>query len=400
MINFFNKLINSGVKPNYQPWEIYLTRKLNLISLITMCNLVVSLVFFEVTSYTQIIFECLLSLVVVPFLILLNKYKNYIWTAYGFYLIGFSFLCSMCLKMGIDSYIILFYFPMMISMVQLLGRRETLKHLIGVSVFCFFTIIIIAIGYKFNFYNTEINEIDFKNMKLFNILLSFLSALAFNISLVSESINQENLIKKMLKEKEILLAEVFHRVKNNMNIVTSILNLKKGMSDSKEVKEALEDCRNRVFSMALVHQSVYNNNDIVELNFKDYIEKLAKEIKNSFGDDKNVEIFFEAEDIKLDLSNAIPCGLILNELITNSFKYAKSENKKLEIKIKLKKVNNAIEIEIRDNGKGLSENLLKSEESLGMELIKSLSEQINGIYSFKNDNGLVFNLVFSLDLTN
>jgi two-component sensor histidine kinase len=237
-------------------------------------------------------------------------------------------------------------------------------------------------------------------MKVFNILLSFLSALAFNISLVSESINQEHLIKKMLKEKEILLAEVFHRVKNNMNIITSLLNLKKGMSDSEEVKNALEDCRNRVFSMALVHQSVYNNNDIVELNFKDYIEKLAMELKNSFGDDKNVEVFLKAEDIKLDLSNAIPCGLILNELITNSFKYAKSENKKLKIEIKLKKVNNTIEIEIRDNGKGLPEKILKSEQSLGMELIKSLSEQINGIYSFKNDNGLVFNLVFSLDLTN
>lgn len=400
MIKFFNKLINSGVKPNYQPWEIYLTRKLNLIALITMCNLVVALVFFYITGYTQIVFECLLSLAVVPFLILLNKYKNYIWTAYGFYLIGFSFLGAMCLKMGIDSYIILFYFPMMISMVQLLGRRETLEHLIGVSIFCFFTIVVIAIGYKFNFYNLEMNEEDFKNMKIFNIILSFMSALAFNISLVSESISQENLIKKMLKEKEVLLAEVFHRVKNNMNIVTSILNLKKGMSDSIEVKEALEDCRNRVFSMALVHQSVYNNNDIVELNFKDYIRKLAMEIKNSFGDDQDVEVFLDAEDIKLDLSNAIPCGLILNELITNSFKYAKSENKKLEIAIKLKKANNTIEIEIRDNGKGLSENLIKSEQSLGMELIKSLSEQINGNYSFKNDNGLVFNLVFSLDLIN
>ena len=397
MVKFFNKLINIGVKPNYQPWEIYLTRKLNLISFITMCNMIVALVFFEVTGYTQIFFDCLLSLAVVPFLILLNKYKNYIWTAYGFYLIGFGFLCSMCLKMGIDSYIILFYFPMMISMVQLLGRRETIIHLIGVSVFCFFTIVIIALGYKFNFYNTEINEIDFKNMKVFNILLSFLSALAFNISLVSESINQENLIKKMLKEKEILLAEVFHRVKNNMNIITSLLNLKKGMSDSEEVKNALEDCRNRVFSMALVHQSIFNNNDIVELNFKDYIGNLAMEIRNSFGDDKNVEVFLETEDIKLDLSNAIPCGLILNELITNSFKYAKSENKKLEIRIKLKKVNNSIEIEIRDNGKGLSENLLKSEKGLGMELIRSLSEQINGKYSFKNDNGLVFNLLFSSD---
>lgn len=397
MIKFFNRLINIGVKPNYQPWEIYLTRKLNLISFITMCNMIIAIVFFEISGYTQIFYECLISLAIVPFLILLNKFKNYIWTAYGFYFIGFGFLASMCLKLGIDSYIILFYFPMMISMVQLLGRRETLKHLIGVSVFCFLTIILIAIGYKVDFYKADMNEIDFKNMKLFNMILSFISALAFNISLVSEAISQENLIKKMLKEKEVLLAEVFHRVKNNMNIVTSLLNLKKGMSDSEDVKNALEDCRNRVFSMALVHQNIYNNNDIVELNFRDYIEKLAMEIKNSFGDDQHVDVFLDTEDIKLDLSNAIPCGLILNELITNSFKYAKSDTKKLEIKIKLRKVKTNIEIEIRDNGKGLPDTMMKNNQSLGMELIKSLSEQINGNYTLKNDNGVVFNLVFSLD---
>ena len=397
MIKLFNNLINIGIKPVYQPWEIYLTRKLNLITCITICNMISALVFFEIVDYKLIFVDCLVSLFVLPFLILLNKYKNYIWTAYGFYIVGFSLLASMCLKLGIDSYIILFYFPMMISMIQLLGRRETLKHLVVISIFCFFTIIIIVIGYNGIIYNFETSDGSFKNIKLFNIILSFVSALAFNISLVKESINQENLIKKMLKEKEVLLAEVFHRVKNNMNIITSLLNLKKGMSDSEEVKDALEDCRNRVFSMALVHQSVYNNNNIVELNFKEYIEKLAKEIKNSFGDEQNVEIFLETEAIKLDLSNAIPCGLILNELITNSFKYAKSDNKKLEIRIKLKKVNNTIEIEIRDNGKGLTEQKLNSNISLGMELIKSLAEQINGAYSFKNDHGLVFNLVFSLD---
>ncbi len=394
MINFFNKLINNGVKPNYQPWEIYLTRKLNLITCITICNMISALVFFEIVDYKLIFTDCLVSLFVLPFLILLNKYKNYIWAAYGFYTIGFSLLASMCLKLGIDSYIILFYFPMMISMIQLLGRRETLKHLVVISIFCFFTIIIIVIGYNGTIYNFETSDGSFKNIKLFNIILSFVSALAFNISLVKESINQENLIKKMLKEKEVLLAEVFHRVKNNMNIITSLLNLKKELSDSQEVKNALEDCRNRVFSMALVHENIFNNNSIIELDFKAYIENLTTEIKNSLGNSKPVEIYLDTETIMLDLSNAIPCGLILNELITNSFKYARNDNDLLIIHIRLQHTDNYIELEVRDNGNGLPDNWQQNTNSLGMELINSLSQQVDGTHQFKNDKGLIFNLTF------
>lgn len=398
MITWFNKLINIGVKPVYQPWEIYLTRKLNLITCITTGNVIIALVFFQISGYTDILIDCLLSLIVLPFLILFNRYKNYIWTAYGFYIIGFSLLASMCLKMGIDSYIILFYFPMMISMIQLLGRRETMMHLVIVSVFCLCTIVVIVIGYTGNVYNFETGEGAFKNARLFNIILAFASALAFNISIVSESISQENLIKKMLKEKEILLAEVFHRVKNNMNIVTSLLNLKKEISDSQEVKDALEDCRNRVFSMALVHQTIFNNNSIVELNFKAYIESLTTEIKNSLGSNKPVEIHLDTELVMLDLSTAIPCGLILNELITNSFKYASSDDKPLVIDIKMRQHNTTVELEVRDNGKGLPENWKQNSYSLGMELISSLCEQIDGTHQFKNDKGLVFNLSFKLKI--
>lgn len=380
----------------YQPWEIYLTRKLNLITCITICNMIIALVFFQVSGFTDILIDCLLSLIVLPFLLLLNRYKNYIWTAYGYYIIGFSFLASMCLKMGIDSYIILFYFPMMISLIQLLGRRETLKHLVLISIFCFCTIIVIVIGYNGNIYNFEMSNGAFKNTKLFNIVLCFLSSLAFNISLVRESIAQENLIKKMLKEKEVLLAEVFHRVKNNMNIVTSLLNLKKEISDSEEVKDALEDCRNRVFSMALVHQTIFNNNSIVELNFKAYIESLSSEIKNSLGSNKAVDIHLNTDLVMLDLSTAIPCGLILNELITNSFKYASAENKTLRIDIKMHRHHHTVKLEVRDNGKGLLENTQQNKHSLGMELINSLCEQIDGTHQFTNDNGLVFNLSFNL----
>jgi len=280
-------------------------------------------------------------------------------------------------------------------MIQLLGRKETLKHLIILSLFCLTTISIIALGFKYTFISVVLSDNIVSSFFVFNIILSFLSTLSFMIILVNEGVNQENHLKNALKEKEILLAEIFHRVKNNMNIVTSLLNLKKGMSDSTEVQDALEDCRNRVFSMALVHQNIYNSKNIVGLNFRDYVKNLTTEIAKSLGEVDKFEIVLETEDVSLDLSNAIPCGLILNELITNSFKYAQRPDQKLKVGVKLKKVNGFVELEVRDNGLGIPENTIKNHNSLGLELIKSLSEQIDGVYSFVNDNGLVFKLSFA-----
>ena len=289
---------------------------------------------------------------------------------------------------------ILFYFPVIISLVQLLGRKETWKHLLIISVFCFLTIIVIAVGYKDGCWDLNLSETISSNLSIFNIIVSFSSTIAFALIMVIESIAQDTLIKKMLHEKEILLAEVFHRVKNNMNIVTSLLNLKKITSQSQETKDALEECRNRVFSMALVHQNIFNNDSLIGLNFKNYIVNLVNEIANSFGSKGSYEINYDLEEIQLDLSTSIPCGLIINELITNSFKYAQVPDKKLIISILLKKENGKILLIVQDNGPGISVNFMTEKNTLGMELIESLSDQINGKSQFKNNDGATFELIF------
>lgn len=396
MKNVLKRVIDAGIQPHYQPWEIYLTRKLNSIALITTINILLLSIFFAFTHNTQFVWECFFALVALIVVVVLNTYKNYIWAAYLFYTFGFLFFIPMNLKMGIDSYAILFYFPVIISMVQLLGRKETLKHLIVLGFVCLLSVVVIAFGFKNSYIPVIISNEVLNGMYIFNIILSFLTTLSFMIIMAIEAASQEQHIKSILKEKEILLAEVFHRVKNNMNIVTSLLNLKKGMSDSREVQDALEDCRNRVYSMALVHQNIFNNKNIVGLNFKDYVKNLTNEIAKSLGEEDKYEIVLDTEDVNLDLSNAIPCGLILNELITNSFKYAQQKGKKLMVTVKLKKVNNFVELEVRDNGPGIPQVSNKNNNSLGLELIKSLSEQINGEYAFENDNGLVFKLSLRL----
>lgn len=391
----FKKIVNIGVRPGYEPWEIYLTRKLNTITLISIFNIFVSLLFYWYLDIKDFIPLLLIVLVIGPTVILFNRLLNYVWAAYAFYIIGFIFMIFLNLIMGKDSYVVMFYFPVMISMVQLLGRRETAVHLIPLGLICMLSIIIILIGFSKGWLYYKVSpEMQFL-MIYFNILLSLFTALSFIGIVVVESLKQEKVIKSMLVEKEILLAEVFHRVKNNMNIVTSLLNLKKSTSDSPVVHAALDDCRNRVYSMALVHHKIFNRDNIIGLNFNDYIKELVNDLMHSLGGD-NVMVSIEADDINLNLTTAIPCGLILNELITNSMKYAKIPGKEMCITIKVSKICDNIELQVSDNGPGIPEHAINKFNSLGLELIKSLSEQIDGDYKFSTNNGLVFNLRFRL----
>ncbi|HEY1041058.1 MAG TPA: sensor histidine kinase [Bacteroidia bacterium] len=385
---------NTGVKPSYLPWEIYLTRKLNLLSLMGFLNMCIAIIVFSVFDFSDLLPECLATLILAPFVILCNLKKNYIWASYLFHIIGIFLFAILNLKMGINSYGMLLYFPILISLIQMLGRRETFKHMIIIAIMYMISICLVLYGITQGYMLLHIDGIHLLTLKIINILLSFMTAIVLIAVITKETNAREAQINNMLREKEVLMAEVFHRVKNNMNIVTSLLNLKKHSTDSEEVQAALEDCRNRVFSMALVHQKIYSNNSSTSLNFKDYAQDLANESVYSFGGNEKVNIRIEADEIDLSLSHAIPSGLILNELLTNSFKHGRSESKKLEIAITLYKKNDYIELTVKDNGPGMPQSGGAGKDSLGMELIRSLSEQLDGKYSFENNKGLIFNLKF------
>jgi len=374
-------------------WEIQLKKRINIITLLGLVNFIVGTPFFILIDTPQFLPECIFSLIALPVILFINRFYHYIYALYSFFICSFIFILLVNLKMGRESYMILFYFPIILSMVHLMGRKKIIQHLVILSVFCLLTILLIVIGFRHRYLQIELSESILNNLFVFNIIVSFTTTIAFMISIIYDYIKQEDLIKKMLKEKEILLAEVFHRVKNNLNIVTSLLNLKKNASNSQEVKDALEECRSRVFSMALVHQNIFINQE-VGLNFSTYIKNLTNEIGNSLGIGNQLVLKIETEEISLNLSNAIPCGIILNEIITNSYKYALNENKRLEIQIKIKRNDELIQIEVRDNGPGISEEILSKDNTLGLELIQTLSEQLGGECTFSNNNGLVFLLSF------
>ena len=390
----FSQVFNIGIRSPYQNWERNLTRKLNAIALFSIANLIFGLFVLNLLGIKELNLIAGFAILSLPVVLILNHFKNYIWAVYWYYCTDFVFISLFCLKLGFDSYAILYFFPMIVSMMQLLGRKATLSHMIILSVLCLLSVSGTSIGLLMNDCVIHIDASIKPELILLNIFLSFFSTITLTILLIMDYLREEKKNTDALKEKEILLAEVFHRVKNNLNIVTSLLNLKKNASTSIEVIEALEVCRNRVFSMALVHQNVFNKPTIIGVNFKNYIENLVKEIGNSIFDEDETLITLDSENIDLELSNAIPCGLILNELITNSFKYAKQPNQLLKIHVSLKDLGDTILLEVRDNGPGIPEEILVNLPTLGIELIRSLSDQLNGSHTFSNDNGLVFRLNF------
>lgn len=393
LIKRFDAFVNIGVRSTYEPWEVFLTRKLNILTLLGVFNVSVCTVFLKTMGFDTLVPACLMTLMAGPFVLLLNK-VSYILASYYFYAIAIVLFYFLTIKMGFDSYMVLYYFPVIISLVQVLGRRETIVHLIVIAALFFLSIIAIAFTYNSLPGQITFNATSIEVLRTFNITSSFFLAISLVCIFTIENIKQERLIKSMLHEKEVLLAEVFHRVKNNMNIVTSLLNLKKHSSSSEEVKQALEECRERVFSMALVHQKIYNNKRINYLNFKEYVSDLVSESINSIGGKEKVEVEFKTENVELPLNYAIPCGLILNELITNSFKHAQSTDKKLKLNIGLSYLDGEVGLSVKDNGPGFKVEKPNSTGSLGMDLIRSLSEQIDARYKISNNEGCLFEMNF------
>jgi two-component sensor histidine kinase len=195
----------------------------------------------------------------------------------------------------------------------------------------------------------------------------------------------ENKHLQDIKEKEVLLAEVYHRVKNNLSVVSSLINLQMNTIDHEYTKSALMDCKNRVNSMAMIHQKFYEGKNYSKIDFKAYIEALVDEIKFAYNiKNKNISVdSYIDPEINFDLNVAIPCGIILNELISNSFKHAFNNQDTGKIGVSIERENNLFLLRIVDNGSGFEyKNKIESSKTLGLILIQSLSEQLDLIRSF------------------
>lgn len=209
-----------------------------------------------------------------------------------------------------------------------------------------------------------------------------------DITLEIES--SENL-KRIIEEKEILLRELHHRVKNNLALIKSILSLQTEYYKNSACSELVENFKNRVDAIATLHNTLYTVDDLKEVNLKPFIEDLCKSLTESFKDTHfNVKINLSIDNHIKSLAEAVPLGLIINEVITNSFKHAfiGDNNGLIRIKLINEGKNNAILL-IQDNGIGFDYKSLKN-KSLGLTLIHDLSDQIEAKYTFENNNGTQF----------
>lgn len=212
---------------------------------------------------------------------------------------------------------------------------------------------------------------------------------------ITNRIENEERIKKSLKEKEILLQEVHHRVKNNLQIISSILNLQTRSIKDDKVNELIKETRYRIMSMSFIHDLLYQTKDFTNIDFSKYIQNITSNIMNTYTLNKNIQLQLHTEPIFLNLDNAIPCGLIVNELITNAFKYAFPEGKKGEIIVELSKSSNNVILSVADNGIGISKKVnYKTTESLGFQLINSLVSQIDATIEYENTRGTKFTITF------
>lgn len=197
-------------------------------------------------------------------------------------------------------------------------------------------------------------------------------------------------ISKALHEREVLLKEIHHRVKNNLQIISSLLNLQARFIKDKSAIDAVQEGRNRVKSMALIHQKLYQQENIEGINMPEYIDNLTRALLTSYKiKDERITVDKNVASINLDIDTAIPLGLILNELLTNSLKYAFPKNEKGTLKICLLQEAETLMLEVADNGVGMDSSR-KSEGSFGMTLIDSLAEKLNATVESVQENGTRF----------
>ncbi len=306
----------------------------------------------------------------------------------------------------------LYYYPVIVSVV-LLNNPQTrdrfaLTHFLTCLIFFLSNLFLDFPEWRI----LNLREDQIQKMWLLNIVISttvtgtIVYLLTRLISNQNKEITLQNLdliqakenINASLKEKEVLLAELNHRVKNNLAIISGLLNLQESSIENNEAKQIIGDSKNRINSMALVHKMLYKNADLKNINLSAYVSELIDELFRSYQLNAKVEIRKKLDPIILAVNKSIPLGLILNEIITNSIKYvyAQSEENKGVFEIQIQCTDNLVMIEMNDHGQGFpfDFNAEQTQFTLGIFLIKSLTEQIDGEVRFSNEGGAKIALQF------
>jgi len=213
---------------------------------------------------------------------------------------------------------------------------------------------------------------------------------------ITERKRAEEQLRVALKEKEVLLKEIHHRVKNNLAVISSLLNMQSKYIKDRKTLEVFRESQNRVKTMALIHTKLYQSTDLARIDFADYIKKLAADLFDSYRlEPDRVSLLLNVENVYLDVNVAIPCGLIINELLSNALKHAFPEGCRGEVRINLRLEDETVTLTVADNGIGFPENIdFRNTESLGLQLVTALVMQLGGEIELTRDKGSTFRISF------
>jgi len=206
---------------------------------------------------------------------------------------------------------------------------------------------------------------------------------------ITERKKAENEILRSLKEKELLLREIHHRVKNNLQIISTLLTLQSSQSKKNNVNDLYKESQNRIQSIALIHENLYHSEDLAHINFEAYTKGLITDLFDSYGvNASKIKLNLQIEEVTLGIETAIPCGLIINELVSNSLKHGFNNKETGLVSVVLHKLDKGkYALNVSDNGAPFSNNLdVLSNDSLGLEIIKNLVDQLDASLSFNKDN--------------
>lgn len=203
-------------------------------------------------------------------------------------------------------------------------------------------------------------------------------------------------LKSSLKEKEVLLKEIHHRVRNNLQIISSLLYLQKQSVESDEFADILMESQNRIKSITMVHEKLYDSDDLTRINFPEYIERLVSDLFNSYSTStRQVAKVIDVENLRLNIETAVPCGLIISELVSNSLKHAFPEGRTGTLIVSLKTGDEWNELVISDDGVGFPEEFdFRNTKTLGLKLVNTLVNQINGEITLDRSRGTEFKIIF------
>lgn len=324
---------------------------------------------------------------------------------------------------GFSSGFHLYYFTSPLIVLSLFSFDEIRNFILATSVYMI-SILILVLFYLMNIepmviVDTKIIDFLYSTNIFLAMSFSILIAVNFsnfnkkiNISLVEKNsilIENENLLiteiserkntsKKLqesLSEIEILLSETHHRVKNNLAVVSGMLDLQMLSTEDEKLKSVLTDSRNRIKSMSLIHESLYQYNNLSQIEFSRYLYTLTDEIRKTYPSiSNNVILERKFEIIHLSVSKAIPCGLLINEVLSNAYKHAFIGRKEGLIDVVFRREGDSVLLSIKDNGVGFDKSAERKNSSLGTSLIDAFSKQLKGNYFFEVNNGTIFSIIF------